>query len=163
MKTKGTSRFIGAFAALTVAVACGKGGAPVDDGLARDLAAAKGSASSLELAPRAGASQVVVSAIEGGPQAAPARATRAPIAKPTSHPAAPRIATRSVVPPTAPVPHASVVESSPTTTQRATSERAPDPAPLPPAPSGQGTTRERQRGTYSTEAEILRRMPWIRP
>ena len=54
METKGTSRFIVAFAALTVAVACGKGGEPVDDGLARDLAAAKGSASSLELAPRAG-------------------------------------------------------------------------------------------------------------
>jgi hypothetical protein len=157
---KTVGRIIAGLAVATLG-ACGKSGAPVDDGLARDLAAVK--SSGLELAPRGGGSQVVVSAIEGGPSAAPARSTRAPASSAARHAAPVR---RKAVPSVkAPVPahQAAVATSAPVPAQRATSERAADPAPLPPASSTQNAARERQRGTYSTEAEIFRRMPWIRP
>lgn len=161
MNTKRASQLICTLA-VTATAACGKSAA-ADNGLARDLAAAKGSTSGLELAPRAGASQVVVSAIEGGPQAAPARTAHAPAAKPAARPAPSRAAPQSVAPPIAPAPHAAVAATSSAPAHRATSERAPDPAPLPPASSAENSNRERQRGTYSTEADIFRRMPWIRP
>ena len=156
MHTKRASQLIGTLVVIGAA-ACGKNNA-ADGGLARDLAAAKSSASDLELAPHAGASQVVVSAIEGGPQAAPAKSVHAPVAKPAARSAPPRVETRSV----APAPRPAVIATSSAPTPRTTSERAPDPAPLPPA-SGQSAKGERQNGTYSTEADIFRRMPWIRP
>ena len=152
-RTRTAGLYIGGFA-IVAAAACGKSGSPADGDLAHDLAAAKGSAApGLELAPRAGNSLVVVSAIEGGPQAAPKRAV-APAPRPAAPHAIPQLA--------APTPSAAAAATPPAPQPTKTSERAADPAPLPPA-SGQGTNRERQRGTYSTEAEIFHRMPWIRP
>lgn len=157
------SLIIGTFVGVA-ATACGKSSA-VDTSLASDLAAASGKVSSLELAPQSSESRLVVSAVEAGPEASPApRAPRAPAAKPTTH-AAPRHVAPKAPAPRAPA-HTSVAtaepapEPAPRPQPKATHERAPDPAPLPSMPS---TGRERQHGTYSTEAEIFRQMPWIRP
>src|SRR5437763_12883204 len=92
--TQKASLLIGTLAVMSAA-ACGRQRSPADAGLARDLAAAGGSTSSdLQLAPHAGSAQTVVSAIEAGPQAAPKHATRAPVAKPVTHPAPLRAAPR---------------------------------------------------------------------
>lgn len=160
MNTKRRSQLIGATVILAAA-ACGKSASPVDDGLARDLAAIKSASSDLELAPRAAKPQVVVSAIEGGPQAATARAPKAPSTRSESH--APQ--TRAPKPAVqTSVRSATVAEQAPAPAPapapRKTSERSADPAPL---PSSGAAPREQQHGTYSTEAEIFRRMPWIRP
>jgi len=144
-------------AALAAATACGKTGSSNDEALKRDLAAATAAGGDLELAPRTARPQVVMSAIEGAPAAAPKRAavarssTPAPVRR-TVQPrktetATPRVAAKS--------------EESPAPVR---AEPAPAPAveppPLPPATRGPSS---RQQGTYKTEAEIFRQMPWIRP
>lgn len=148
--------YIGGLAIVTAA-ACGKQSSPADGDLARDLAAAKGAAPGLELAPRSGNSLVVVSAIEGGPAAAARRAVA-----PAPHVTPSRAAPQPVAPIAAPVPArapSSAVGETPSAPRPTkTSERAPDPAPLPAASGGKAP----DRGA-STEAEIFRRMPWIRP
>src|SRR4051812_1374503 len=73
---------IAALAALIGAGACSNKTQPVDASLKADLAAAGGSNGDLQLAPSAAKSQMVLSAIEGGPQAAPKRAAPAPTPKP---------------------------------------------------------------------------------
>jgi hypothetical protein len=134
-----------AFAAAAATAACGNRGSSSDDDLASDL----------QLAPRGGSAQTVVSAIEAGPKAAPVHAAHKPVAKPASHPAPLRAAPQR----SAPAPSAAVAQ---TTQPPAPSEKSSEPAPIS-FPDAQGAGRERQRGTYSTEAEIFKRMPWIRP
>ncbi len=158
-----------AFAALmTIGVAvaagaCSKAGSdPMDAQLKQDLETV--SSGSIELAPKAARSQVVVSAIEGGPQAAPTRASTVkrtqskPVTKPVAKPA-PRPAERVAEAP-APAPARSPVVQSPV--QPAPT---PSPAPVEPAPLPRATNKPapRQSGPYKTEAEIFRQMPWIRP
>lgn len=152
-------------AAAVAASACGNKNSSVDNGLARDLAAAGGASSDLQLAPRGGTAQTVVSAIEGGPTAAPTHAVRKPVVKPVTHAAPLRAAPATA----APAPKASVAQAQPAA-QSPTPASTPAPAqasrdvpPLPPFPDAQGSGKARQRGTYGTEAEIFQRMPWIRP
>src|SRR3954471_21974451 len=82
--------------ALTVALAgitaCSQKSTPADAGLKNDLAAAAGGggAGDLELAPKRAQSQMIVSAIEGGPSAAPAPAAPKVAPKPTPRPTPPR-------------------------------------------------------------------------
>jgi hypothetical protein len=139
---------IAGISALIGAAACGNGDRPIDNALKQDLAAVAGSG--VELAPRP-QSQVVISAIEAGLTSTPAAAPRK---------AVPKAPSRSVSPvASAPQPQQSV---SPEPDRRAVSAppRAAEPAPLPPStrPSAQ-----RQSGTYKTEAEVFRQMPWIKP
>jgi len=158
-----------AFAALMTigvtlgAAACSRPGSdPMDAQLKQDLAVVSGG--SIELAPKAAPSQVVVSAIEGGPQAAPARASTVkraqskPVTKPVAKPA-PRPTDRVAEAP-APAPVRAPVMEVPT--QPAA---IPAPAPVEPAPLPKATNKpaQRQSGPYKTEAEIFRQMPWIRP
>ncbi len=154
-----TGLFIAA-ASVVATAACGNRHTPADDGLARDLAAVGSASSDLQLAPRGGGSQTVVSAIEAGPASAPQRAAKKPAVKPVTHPAPLRAAPQR--PTTPPV---TVVQSAPQPAQPAPApqEKAGEPAPLPPFPDAQGAGKTRQRGTYGTEAEIFQRMPWIRP
>src|SRR5207244_2662336 len=56
---------------IAATAACGNRTSSADDDLARDIAAAGSASSSLQLAPHGGSAQTVVSAIEGGPSAAP--------------------------------------------------------------------------------------------
>lgn len=149
--------FFAVAATLVAATACGKSASSADEALQRDLAAATSASGDLELAPRAARSQMVVSAIEGGPTAAPKRvaaarsSTPAPVRRPIqprkTETAAPRAAVESAQAPA-----------------RVNAEPAPgptvEPPPLPPATRGPSS---RQQGTYKTEAEIFRQMPWIRP
>jgi hypothetical protein len=137
---------IAAVSALIGAAACGNDTAPMDDSLKQDLAVVAGSA--VELAPKA-QSHMVISAIEAGPSAAPATATRKTAPKTVAR-AVPKIGTAE-----APKP-------SPEPEQRAVSAptRAAEPAPLPPSTRAPA---QRQPGTYKTEAEIFRQMPWIKP
>ena len=158
-----------AFAALMTigmtlgAAACGKAGSdPMDAQLKQDLEAV--SSGSIELAPKAAQSQMVVSAIEGGPRAEPARASTVkrtqskPVTKPVAKPA-PRPAERVAEAP-APAPVRTPVIEIPT--QPAAT---PAPAPAEPAPLPRATNKPapRQSGPYKTEAEIFRQMPWIKP
>lgn len=151
VEMRAKSRRVGLIAAgfALMGVACGRNSGPMDAALKQDLAAVGGS--SVELAPRA-QSQVVISAIEAGPQASPVKATRR---------ATPRVPTRATpervavaqqpAPPSAPTP---------TVRQETAPVHAAEPAPLPPmtrAPS------QRQQGTYKSEAEVFRQMPWIKP
>ena len=117
----GRAGLIAGVAALIGAGACSKSGPIVDDGLQRDLAAAAGS--DLELAPMNARSQVVVSAIEGGPAASPKSAPAR-----TSQPRT----VRRVVRPTTRV----VTRQAPTrvATQTAPASR-PAPAPVRPSPA----------------------------
>jgi hypothetical protein len=143
---------IAAVAALIGAAACNTSGSVADDGLKRDLAAA--GASGLELAPTAGRSQVVVSAIEGGPTSAPKRA--APKRTPTTSPRPTVRVAEKHVPARAPAPMPVVNEPTPVATVPVR-EQAPAPSTRPaPAPA-------QQKRVYKTEAEIFRDMPWIRP
>ena len=130
-------------AALVGAGACGTS-KPMDSGLKQDLAAA--GANGLELAPTSARSQVVVSAIEGGPTFAPT--VRKAVPKPVPRPLAHVTAVAATAPQTIPQ------------TTAAPTEATTEPAPLPPAAR---PTQERQKGTYKTEAEIFRQMPWIKP
>ena len=129
----------------------------VDPALAADLQAVSGgsSSSSLELAPASNKSQVVVSAIEGGPTSAPKRASTRPVYHPTQRPA-PRVATtRQVVNAPAPVEAAPVEAPAPQPVEQIRQvQQAPAPAPAP---------TQRQPGVYKTEAEVFSKMPWIKP
>lgn len=138
----------GLIAVLISAAACGTGDRPMDEALKHDLAAVAGNG--VELAPRP-QSQVVISAIEAGPGSAPAVAPRK---------ATPKAPSRSVAPvASAPKPRQSVSaepDRHAVEAPRATTE----PPPLPPAARAPA---QRQSGTYKTEAEVFRQMPWIKP
>ena len=156
--TRKAGLFIAA-AAVVGSTACGNRHT-TDDGLARDLSAVGSPSSDLQLAPRGGGSQTVVSAIEGGPTSAPVRAARAPAVRPVSHPAPLRAAPRQAAPP--PV---TVVQSAPAPQAPAPAPQTKpaEPAPLPPFPDAQGAGKAPQHGKYGTEAQIFQHMPWIRP
>lgn len=149
--------FIAVAAALAAASACGKAAAAADESLKADLAAATAAGGDLELAPRSNRNQVVVSAVEGGPSASPQRATAARSSTParvhrSTQPQKTTTAANvaAVEPTQAPAP--GIAEPAPAPTV--------EPPPLPPATRGPSS---RQPGTYKTEAEIFRQMPWIRP
>jgi hypothetical protein len=156
------TRYLAASFAAAIAVlvtACGRSNtASMDDGLKQDLAAVGGS--SIELAPKSTNQQAVVSAIEGGPTSAPARAsTRKPnVPKPVVK--MPQRPMKSVAQVSAPVSEPTPVAPAPAPVVAAPVE----PAPLPPAPQPvERQQSRRQAGPYKTEAEIFRQMPWIRP
>src|SRR5215218_5737034 len=133
-----TTRF-GLFAVaatLVTAAACGKSAAAADESLTRDLAAATGTGGDIELAPRAARNQTVVSAIEGGPTAAPKKAsvapskTPAPVRRQPQPQPQPKMTTAAIeeaaVEPTpAPAPRSAEPAPAPA--------RAVEPPPLPPA------------------------------
>lgn len=156
----GRAGLIAGVAALIGAGACSKDGPVVDDGLTRDLAAATGG-SDLELAPKSARSQVVVSAIEGGPTASPKaalthtsqRRTPRQVVKPAA-----RVATRAASKPSRVVSE-NARESAP--------ESAPEPVVAQPAPAAArpapAAIGHQQGRVYKTEAEIFQQMPWIRP
>ena len=136
--------------ALIVAAACGSN-EEMDESLKRDLASVSGNG--VELAPRAQSSQLVISPVEAAPASAPAAASRKVAPKaPTRAPI--RVAT------TAPVPEQTA--PAPTVERRtvASPAVATEPPPLPPMTRRPA---QRQSGTYKTEAEIFRQMPWIKP
>lgn len=145
-----TRKIAGSFAAAigVLLTACSRSNTKsMDDGLKQDLAAVSGS--SVELAPKAGNQQMIVSAIEGGPQSAPAHASAKKPSAPKPVVAPPKRPTQSVAQAPTPAP----VNASPV-----------EPAPLPPAPAPvERRESRRQTGPYKTEAEIFRQMPWIRP
>ena len=156
MRTRLVAASFAAASAVLLA-ACGRSNAaPMDESLKRDLAAVGGS--SVELAPKSATQQMVVSAIEGGPTAAPARTSSRKPTGSTPIVKAPQRPTQSVaqVPTPGPTPVATTsvpVEATPV-----------EPAPLPPLPASVARqSSPRQAGPYKTEAEIFRQMPWIRP
>jgi hypothetical protein len=158
MTTRRSAPFAAAIAVLLAA--CGRPNkTSMDDGLKQDLAAIGGS--SVELAPKTASSQMVVSAIEGGPTSAPARAsTKKPTApKPVVKPPQRPSQTIAEIPTPAQTPSPTPVVTSPAPVATTPVE----PAPLPPAPVARRQQPARQNGTYKTEAEIFRQMPWIRP
>ena len=124
---------IAAGIALIAAAACSKNGTD------REQAGVNG----LELAPKAGR-QVVVSPIEGGGGTA---ATSA------------RHTTRSVR--RSPAQHVAVGRHAAAPARTRGVERASNPPG--PQPEAHAPPQQRQPGVYSTEADIFRRMPWIRP
>lgn len=143
-----------AIAALIGAGACSKKSQPADAGLQADLAAAGGGSNSdLQLAPSASKSQVVVSAIEGGPQSAPAKSAPARIARPSVRPQT-RVAQHQAP---AQAPSVQAQDPTPAPVERAAVMQAPAPAPAP-APAQQRDTR-----VYKSEGEVFRQMPWIKP
>ena len=152
--------FGAAAAAFAGLAACSGGTKPMDDGLKQDLAAT--SSSSLEMAPAGAKPQVVVSAIEAGPQSAPAPAAHKVIPKPTPKPA-PRLASNEAKPVEAPAPAPQITQPAPSA-PAPQAEPAPqptrEPPPLPPMPS---TSQGRQKGVYKTEGQIFQQMPWIKP
>jgi len=135
-----------AAAAVVASAACGNRGTATDD-----------ARSDLELAPRGGNTQTVVSAIEAGPASAPKKAATKPVVKPVTHPAPLRAAPQRQAPP--PV---SVAQQAPPPAQPAPvpQAKAAEPPPLPPFPDAPGKGRD--RGS-SAEGQIFQRMPWIRP
>jgi len=142
---------------LSAVAACGRTDKAVviDDELKRDLAAV--GSGSVELAPKAGQSQVVVSAIEGGPTSAPERSKTPPK---TSQPRPAATKAVSPVERVASAPRPAPVSSP--ATQTSPDVVAPvEPAPLPPV-KPQPVAPQRS-GPYKTEAEIFRQMPWIKP
>jgi outer membrane biosynthesis protein TonB len=148
---------VAAAIALIGAGACGKNSQPVDGSLKADLDAVAGNHSALELAPASAKSQMIVSAIEGGPKASPAPASRQTTPKPTPRPAA-RVAQRQQP---APAPQPVEAEAPAPAPQEAVIENVPAPRPSPvraPMPAPQQDKR-----VYKTEAEIFRQMPWIKP
>jgi outer membrane biosynthesis protein TonB len=150
---------VAAVALFAGAAACSNKPQSVDAAFAADLKAASGGG--VELAPRGNPAQVVVSPLEGGPQAAPKKAAPQQVNKPSTH-AVTRVASRpeQVSAPT-PAPAPEVLTPAPTP-QPAPVQQAPAPTPVVrrPAPV---QSQQRQPGTYKTEAEIFRQMPWIRP
>jgi hypothetical protein len=165
-----------AAAALIGVGACSNSGKPMDNGLKQDLAAAGGTAASgndLELAPKSASSQMVISASEGGPTVAPARAAHKPIPKPTPKPAA-RLAANRNQPVNAPSPAPVVTEPAPSApAPQPEPARAPEPQPQaravepPPLPSiarpMPNRSQGQQPGVYRTEGEVFKNMPWIKP
>jgi len=148
--------------AMIALAACSNKTQPADASLKADLAAATGAANAsvdgdIQLAPKAQQSQTVVSAIEGGPTSAPKRASvkHTPQPKPQPKPK-PQTSVAQLPPAPAPVPQPQVTPPAPTEPQ------ATIPAPRPQQLPAQ-QPQERQRGTYSTEAQIFKQMPWIRP
>ena len=143
------ARLIAVVSTLIVAAACGSNEGSMDESLKRDLASLAGN--SVELAPRAQSSQLVISPVEAARASAPATASRK---------VAPKASSRAPSPvASAPAPE----HSAPTqTTERrtVTSPSAAEPAPLPPLSR---PPTQRQSGTYKTEAEVFRQMPWIKP
>lgn len=140
------------FTTLVAAGACGRN-EPLDDALKADLAAAgaTGDAGDLQLAPKAAKSQMVLSAIEGGPAASPQRAAPKRIVRPSAKPTTRAAAQRVRAP--APVAVADSPEPAPVETAPAMQAPAPAPAPAP----------RQDNRVYKTEAEIFRQMPWIKP
>ena len=138
----------GLITALIGAAACGTGDRPMDEAMKHDLAAVAGNG--VELAPRP-QSQVVISAIEAGAASAPVVAPRKATPKAPS-PSVARVAS-------APEPRQSV-SAEPDRHAVAAPRATTEPPPLPPAPRA---TAARQSGTYKTEAEVFRQMPWIKP
>jgi hypothetical protein len=157
-----------AAAALIGVGACSNSGKPMDNGLKQDLAAAGGTAASgndLELAPKSASSQLVISAIEGGPTVAPARAAHKPIPKPTPKPAARLAANRNQPVVTEPAPSAPAPQPEPARAPEPQPQaRAVEPPPLPsiarPMPN---RSQGQQPGVYRTEGEVFKNMPWIKP
>jgi hypothetical protein len=159
MRGMRTAGMIVAGMGIVATAACGNKTSSADRDLARDITAAGNASSSLELAPRGGSSQTVVSAIEAGPTAAPEHAVRKPVVKPVTHPAPLRAAPQQP----APAPSASVVQSTPAPQRAPAAEPALDPKnvpPLAPFPDAQGKGRDRGAGA---EGQIFQHMPWIRP
>jgi hypothetical protein len=151
VEMRAKTRRVGLIAAgfALIGTACGRNSGPMDAALKNDLAAVGGS--SVELAPRA-QPQVVISPIEAGPQASPVKASRKTTPKVPTRAAPERVAVAQSAPPT-PTPTSTVRhEISPATTA--------EPAPLPPMSRAPA---QRQQGTYKTEAEVFRQMPWIKP
>jgi hypothetical protein len=142
------------------AAACSNKSPATDESLAAALKAAGGTGSGVELAPRGNPSQMVVSAIEGGPQSAPHKAAPQRVNKPT-----PRADTRVAAAPEAtPEPSPAPAPVAPQPVQ----QQAQQPAPVQPAPAPVNRpqpvqAQQAQHGPYKTEAEIFRQMPWIRP
>jgi outer membrane biosynthesis protein TonB len=151
---------VAAVALLAGAAACSNTPQTVDAAFAADLKAASGSG--VELAPRGNPAQVVVSPLEGGPTSAPAKTPRQ-VKKPSTH-AVTRVASRAEEPAQAPAPEPVVQQQTPTP-QPAPVQQAPvaTPAPAPATRPIPVRSQQRQPGTYKTEAEIFRQMPWIRP
>ena len=142
---------IAAGSALIVAAACGSNEDTMDESLKRDLASVAGNA--VELAPRAQSSQLVISPVEAALSAAPAAVSRK--VAPKAAPRAPiRVAT------TAPVTEQSAPARSVERRTVASPAVATEPPPLPPMTRRPA---QRQSGTYKTEAEVFRQMPWIKP
>jgi DNA polymerase-3 subunit gamma/tau len=131
-------------AVLIAAAACNKPNEKMDDSLRQDLAAAN-----------TRQPQVVVSAVEAGEMAAPVHAAPRHIPRPTAKPAPRLAAARAPVQAPAPAPQPVVTQPAPQT--------PPAEPPPAPAPTQRPAPAERQHGTYKTEAEIFRQMPWIRP
>ena len=133
------------------AAACGNDRERMDEALKHDLAAVAGSG--VELAPKA-QSQVVISAIEAGQTSA-----RAVAARKTAPKAPPRAVPKTAIAQAPEPSHASQPTPAP--------ERRSVPAPVPsepaPLPASRRAPAQRQQGTYKTEAEIFRQMPWIKP
>ena len=130
-----------ASAALIGAAACGNKNEPMDSSLKADIQSAAGGG--IELAPTAAKSQMVVSAIEGGPKVAPAPAAKKPTPVRSRRPTVRTAEVQAPAP--EPVKEQPVIEAP-----------TPRPAPVQSAP------REDKR-VYKTEAEIFRQMPWIKP
>jgi outer membrane biosynthesis protein TonB len=138
-------------AVLVGSAACSNKSESMDAALKADIESAAGGG--IELAPTAAKSQVVISAIEGGPKAAPAPAAQKRAPAPSPRPAT-RVAEKPTPAPTpAPVPVAEPVQEQPVV-----SAPAPRPVPVQSAPAPQQDKR-----VYKTEAEIFRQMPWIKP
>lgn len=155
-RSHGRIGIVAAAALLASAAACANKPQPADAALTADLKAASGG--DMELAPKGNPSQVVVSPLEGGPQSAPKKAAPQRVYKPTPR-AETRVASRTEpTPAPAPAPQRPPVITA----------RAPEPAPIEQAPAPVSRpapvqSQQRQPGTYKTEAEIFRQMPWIRP
>ena len=148
---------VAAAALLAGVAACSNKSPAADPSLAADLKAATGG--DVELAPQGNPGQVVVSPLEGGPQSAPKKVAPQRVFKPSPR-ATTRVASQAEAAP-APVPEPTPAVSTPA---------APEPAPVQQAPVAAPVSRPvpvhaqpRQPGTYKTEAEIFRQMPWIRP
>jgi hypothetical protein len=143
---------VSAIVALAAIAACSNDKTELDPALKADLAAIGGTTGDLQLAPTSNRSSVVLSAIEGGPQAAPKKA--APV--------------RTVRPTPKQAPHVAAAQA-PAERPAAVAEVEQAPAPQPEQPAIQSTRQapapapQQDRRVYKTEAEIFRQMPWIRP
>ncbi len=140
--------------------ACSGKSKPMDDSLKQDLAAT--SSNGLELVPNSANSQVVVSALEGGPESAPKPAARQIVPRPTPKPA-PRPASNNNVQVEAPMPGPQITAPAPSLPSRQAEPAAQpnrEPPPLPPAAN---QSQGRQKGVYKTEGQVFQQMPWIKP
>jgi hypothetical protein len=149
---------VAAAALLASAAACSNKSPAADPSLAADLKAATGG--DVELAPQGNPGQVVVSPLEGGPESAPKKVVPQRVLKPSPR-ATTRVASQAEAAP-APAPEPTPVAPSPAATEPAQVQQAPATAPAASRPAPV-RTQQRQSGTYKTEAEIFKQMPWIRP